>query len=340
MRRFALVALAVVAGTGSTVIRAEQAPPAPPTRAITNITGQLYRAQNNNHYTVFLVTPEGVILADPIGREFAVWLKGEIARRFNAPVRYVLYSHHDWDHASGGVVFADTAEFVGHANMAIELALPAANLPLAPAMQKLDANRNGVLERSEATGATATSFDLTDANHDGLLSGAELARGPVNDVHAPTRTFTDRHVVTLGGKSVEMIHIGSAHTSDGAAIYFPAERTVYGADTIQARRLPMTLGPHIGAWHETMRRVMAIDFDTAAPGHALMGTKKDIAALQQYFVDLTRGVAGGIAAGHPLAQIQKTLTLDAYKGFERWDTHREAHIAEVYATLMGTAQGS
>ena len=31
----------------------------PPTRAITNITGQLYRVQNNNHYTVFLVTPEG-----------------------------------------------------------------------------------------------------------------------------------------------------------------------------------------------------------------------------------------------------------------------------------------
>ena len=31
-----------------------------PTRAIVNVTGQLYRAQNNNHYTVFLVTREGI----------------------------------------------------------------------------------------------------------------------------------------------------------------------------------------------------------------------------------------------------------------------------------------
>src|SRR6185436_17848776 len=93
-------------------LRAEQSTPAP-ARTITNITGQLYRAQNNTHYNVFLVTPDGVIMTDPINREFALWLKQEIAQRFKQPVRYVLYSHHDWDHASGGVVFADTAQFVG-----------------------------------------------------------------------------------------------------------------------------------------------------------------------------------------------------------------------------------
>ena len=312
-----------------------QQPPAAPTRSITPIAGQLYRAQNNNHYTVFLVTPEGVILADPISREFSVWLKQEITQRFKQPVRYVLYSHHDWDHASGGVVFADTAEFVGHANMLVELAVPAGPVPLPTALEKLDTSRNGVLDRAEATGPTATTFDLTDANRDGLLTGAEALRGPVNDVHPPTRTFTDRHVVTLGGKTVEMIHIGAAHSPDGTAIYFPAERTLFGADTIQVRRLPMGLGPNIGAWHDTMRRVMAIDFDIAAPGHALMGSKKDVAALQQYLVDLTRGVATGVGAGQSLAQIQKTLTLDSYKSFERWDTHRTVHIAEVYAGMLG-----
>jgi glyoxylase-like metal-dependent hydrolase (beta-lactamase superfamily II) len=88
-----------------------------PARGIVNVTGQLYRAQNDNHYTVFLVTPEGVIMSDPINRDFSRWLKNEIATRFKVPVRYVLYTHRDWDHASGGVVFADTAQFVGHINM-------------------------------------------------------------------------------------------------------------------------------------------------------------------------------------------------------------------------------
>src|SRR5262245_62834235 len=93
---------------------AQQPPPPLPTRAIVNITGQLYRVQNNNHYTVFLVTPEGIIMSDPINRDFARWLKAELASRFKVPVRYVLYTHRDWDHASGGVVVADTAELLGH----------------------------------------------------------------------------------------------------------------------------------------------------------------------------------------------------------------------------------
>src|SRR4030095_4703238 len=164
----------------------------PPTRAIVNVTGQLYRAQNNNHYTVFLVTPEGIIMSDPINRDFARWLKAEFASRFKVPVRYVLYTHRDWDHASGGVVFADTAEFVGHQNMLAALAPPAGNPLLTGDALKMDANGNGLVEAGEATGATAERFSLFDYNRDNVVSGAEFARGPVSDVYPPTTTYSDR----------------------------------------------------------------------------------------------------------------------------------------------------
>jgi len=96
---------------------AAQAPaPAAPTRAITQITGDLYRFQNNFHYSVFYVTPEGVIATDPINADAARWLKDEIAKRFNRPVRYLVYSHDHADHISGGEVFADTAVVVAHEN--------------------------------------------------------------------------------------------------------------------------------------------------------------------------------------------------------------------------------
>ena len=88
-----------------------------PTRSITSITGDLYRATQNAHHTAFLVTSEGIILTDPIGVDFANWLKAELAARFDVPVRYVLYSHYHDDHASGGAAFEDTAEFIGHENM-------------------------------------------------------------------------------------------------------------------------------------------------------------------------------------------------------------------------------
>ena len=335
MQRILTVALLAgvgLAGPGSSAV-AQQKPPA---RGIVNITGQLYRAQNDNHYTVFLVTPEGIIMSDPINRDFARYLKAEFATRFKVPVRYLLYTHKDWDHASGGVVFADTAEFVGHQNMRAGVALPPGNLPLPDDAQKMDGNRNGLIERSEATGATTAQFDLLDEDRSGVLTGAEWARGPVNDVYLPSTTFSDRHTVTLGTKRVMMIHLGTAHTNDSSVLYFPDERAVFSADVLQVKRLPLSITPSVGAYIDGLRTILALDFDHAATGHAQMGTKKDAAQSLQYLEDLSNGVAAGIAAGRNLPEIQKSLMLDVYKSFDRWETHRTVHIAEVYGTMKGT----
>src|SRR5262245_10098855 len=323
--RTSLIALLLLAGLVSSAA-AQQ----PPTRAIVNVTGQLYRAQNNNHYTVFLVMPDGIIMSDPINREFARWLKAELATRFKVPVRYVLYTHRDWDHASGGVVFADTAEFVGHERMLVALAPPAGNPPLTGDAAKLDANGNGLVERREATGPLQERFALFDYNRDNVLSGAEIARGSVSDVYPPTVTFSDRHTVTLGGKRVTMFHLGTAHADDSAVLYFPDERAVFSADILQVRRLPGGLTPTIGSWIDALRTITDLDFEHALTGHAQSGTKKDAADFLRYLEDLSNGVAAGVAAGRTLAEIQKTLTLDAYKSWERWDTNRETHIASVY----------
>ena len=78
-----------------------------PKREITQIRDNLYRFQNNYHYSVFLVTDEGVIVTDPINAEAATWLKDQIKERFDQPIKYVIYSHHHADHVSGGEVFAD-----------------------------------------------------------------------------------------------------------------------------------------------------------------------------------------------------------------------------------------
>jgi glyoxylase-like metal-dependent hydrolase (beta-lactamase superfamily II) len=337
MRLTTCIVLSLCSFLGLVSVAAAQKPPA---RGIVNVTGQLYRAQNDNHYTVFLVTPEGIIMSDPINRDFARWLKGEMATRFKVPVRYVLYTHRDWDHASGGVVFADTAEFVGHRNMLAALAPPAGNPPLTTEAVKMDANRNGLVERSEATGAVADRFALFDYNRDEVVSGAELARGSVSDVHPPTTTFIDRHTVTLGGKRVTMTHLGTAHADDSSVLHFPDERAVFSADILQVRRLPGGLAPTVGAWIDALTIINALDFEHALTGHALAGTKKDAADSLRYLEDISRGVATGIGAGRSLAEIQKTLMLEAYKGFERWDTTREAHIAAVYATIKGTRPGA
>src|SRR6266478_3551743 len=119
---------------------------------IGKLTGDIYYARMDDYVSVFMVTPEGIILAEPIGTEMATWLKGEMARRFNVPVKYVIYSHYHWDHASGGAIYEDKARFIGHENMLKGLAMPPAGTPLPQNVRAQDTNGNGRIEQSEAQG--------------------------------------------------------------------------------------------------------------------------------------------------------------------------------------------
>ena len=109
MRYFVLVLITVLF---SMTLQAQDAPVV---RAITHLAGDVYRFQNNQHYSVFMVTPEGVIATDPISLEAARWLNNEIQQRFQQPVKYVVYSHDHADHASGAAGFPD-ATIVAHVN--------------------------------------------------------------------------------------------------------------------------------------------------------------------------------------------------------------------------------
>jgi len=86
-----------------------------------------------NYVAMFIATGDGVILADPIGQgnpRTPTMIKEAIRSVTDEPVKYVVYSHSAADHATGGVVFADTAQFVGHRRAAEKLA--AANDPTTP----------------------------------------------------------------------------------------------------------------------------------------------------------------------------------------------------------------
>lgn len=75
----------------------------------------LYRFTAGNYRSVFLVTDAGILVTDPINEEAATWLKAELKKRFDVPVRYVVYSHNHVDHVYGGRVFADEGvDFISH----------------------------------------------------------------------------------------------------------------------------------------------------------------------------------------------------------------------------------
>ncbi len=85
-------------------------------RAIEKVAGDVYRFQNNFHYSVFVITGEGVVVTDPINSEAAAWLKGEIGKLTDQPISHIIYSHSHGDHASGGKAFGEVANIIAQSN--------------------------------------------------------------------------------------------------------------------------------------------------------------------------------------------------------------------------------
>lgn len=299
---------------------------------IGNLTANVYYARMDDYLSVFMVTSEGIILVEPIGTEMATWLKGEMARRFKVPVRYVIYSHHHWDHASGGDVYADTAKFVGHENMLKNLALPPAFTPLPNNAQMQDANKNGRIERAEAIANIQRQFDLYDADKNGELTGAEVARGPIAMVRTPDTTYTDCLELKLGGKVVEVISRPIPHDDDNTLVRFvDGSNVLFASDWITVNRLPFgAITPEETAM---VQDVAKMNFDHFVCSHGKLGTKADVQANIKYREDLRAAVSKAIADGQTLEQAQKSVTMDGYKNWEFFEQQRQANVTGFYRAL-------
>src|SRR5262249_46496547 len=108
---YALTAGVLAAACLGAVAWAQQ-PPAPPPFATTKVEGtdNVYAFRYGNHQSMFVVTSAGVIATDPIGYgrpQAVVTYVDEIKKVSSQPIKYLIYSHHHFDHIAGGKPFKD-----------------------------------------------------------------------------------------------------------------------------------------------------------------------------------------------------------------------------------------
>lgn len=276
-RRLALIALLTL----TVALLAVAASAQDVRREITNISGDLYRFQNNFHYSVFLVTGDGIIATDPINAEAAEWLKAELAERFDQPVRYLIYSHDHADHISGGEVFADTAIVVAHEN----------------------------------------------------AKSAIVGEGRPTAV--PGVTFRDGMTIELGGKTVELTHVGKNHSDNSIVMRFPDARAVFAVDFIPVRSLAFRDFPdaYVPEWIDSLKAVEQMDFDTLLPGHGPVGGKADVTAFREYMERLHDEVLAHLRAGRTLEETQALVTMEEYREWGQYERFLPLNVAGMYQRL-------
>ena len=94
----------------------------------------------------------------------------------------------------------------------------------------------------------------------------------------PRVTFGDETAVYLGGAEVQAHYYGRGHTNGDAVIYFPDLKVVHMGDLFTAGfpYIDYENGGSVVEWIKTIDHALALDFDTAIPGHGPVMKKADL----------------------------------------------------------------
>jgi glyoxylase-like metal-dependent hydrolase (beta-lactamase superfamily II) len=136
-----------------------------PAIAVTKVDGtdNVYIFRNGGHQAMFIVTPAGVIATDPVaygrptgGQQYVDAIRSVTAQ----PIRYLVYSHHHFDHIAGGKAFKDAgATIVAHRRVRERLA--PINDPHTPLPDEVFGDEG----RTLSLGGTTVELRYLGANH-------------------------------------------------------------------------------------------------------------------------------------------------------------------------------
>jgi cyclase len=189
----------------------------------------------------------------------------------SAPIAQVVNTHANGDHCYGNILLTD-AEIIASAATAQEMAEVPAEL-LAGLMKAPG-------EIGELFGEFFSSFDF-----DGI------------EMRYPDRTFEGRIDLDIGGRAVELIEVGPAHTTGDTLAYVPDARTIYTGDILFVGGTPIVWAGPLTNWIAACDLMLGLDVETVVPGHGPVTDKAGIVGVRDYLAFVDDGAGRRHAAG-------------------------------------------
>jgi len=188
-----------------------------------------------------------------------------------APISTLLNTHANGDHCYGNQLVAQ-AEIIASSATAAEMhEVPAAMMA---------ALNNAPGEVGELFRSFFGAFDF---------AGIELT--------PPTRTFDDRLDIEVGGRLIELIEVGPAHTAGDTIAYVPDAATVFTGDILFIGGTPIVWAGPLTNWVAACDLMLGMDVDVVVPGHGPVTDKSGVAQVRDYLAFVHEQAAGHFEAG-------------------------------------------
>jgi glyoxylase-like metal-dependent hydrolase (beta-lactamase superfamily II) len=210
---------------------------------------------------------DGPVIVDDQFAPLAPKIKAAVKALQDAPIRFVINTHHHFDHTGGNEAFGGAgALIVAHDNVRV------------------------VLSREQSSALTP-SFKLP----------------PHPKAALPVVTFADGVTLHWNGETIRVQHVANAHTNGDAHVWFTQANVVHMGDTFVNGKFPIAdaeNGGSIEGLIASANRVLAAATPETRiiPGHGPLATPADLKKFRDMLVDVRSRVEAGIASSKSMEE--------------------------------------
>lgn len=242
----------------------------------------------------------------------------KVAELTDRPVTHIAISHWHGDHSMGDYKVLEKypdAEVTSHEFTARVFRSPLADR-VEPRDRKAEEEYRQRVQKTLDTGVRSDGSPVTPsmrafyetALRDLGFVSEEITR---REITHPTTMMTDRVVIDLGGRSVELRHIAPGNTKGDMFLWLPKERILATGDIV-VRPTPYGFFSYPKSWAGVLRELKGFGARYIVPGHGDILTDTSYLDLLAETMDLVAAqVDAAVAAGKSLDEARAALDWSA-----------------------------
>jgi glyoxylase-like metal-dependent hydrolase (beta-lactamase superfamily II) len=175
-----------------------------------------------------------------------------------------------------------------------------------------------------------------------LLELMQRGNVPADEQRArlPDQTFRDRMTLYLGGKEIQILYVGRAHTRGDSIVFVPQDRIVYLSELYFANQFLFINDGYGIDWLRALDAVEALGADIFVPGHGPIPadprkTHQGLGLFRQMLVDVRDAVQKEVARGATEDQAVAAIRWPQYEELQGYAAQRETAVRRLYQQLTG-----
>jgi cyclase len=272
---------------------------------VTRVADNIYMLEGAGGNIGVSVGDDGIVIVDDQFAPLADKIRAALKGITDKPVRFVINTHHHFDHTGGNPAFQPGAPIIAHDNV-----------------------RKHLEKGGPAGTGGALKIDMPAQTQQGL----------------PILTFDHSMTLHLNGEDIRALHFPNGHTDGDSVVFFPKANVVHMGDDFVTYGFPfidiLGGGSVKGMISACEHIIQQLPPDVKViPGHGPVSSLDDIRKFSAMLKDTATAVQMQINGGKTLEQMRQANVLEPWQKYSGEFINTDAFLDTLYNDLTGKKAG-